>query len=308
MIPPSISGPTYSGPEPEPTEQSHIHLPELAFELVDEILSYIRNDRTTLWSCALAIRSWLPSIRRILFRSMSVMPKGPKGFLPFIHFLASTPQSSISIKSLKINGCFLFDNNHFCSHLLSRMLLTLPALESLHIHCAYFNHPPPISVAQSWLVHGANPSHSVSTVSVTRNCKFHLPSPRPSKIRRLRINVTEIGDENIQDLLDIFYLFAEIDCLELYRDWRYAHIWTTSLKLKYPSVLIHELKCSGSSPPTLGFLQASITAHALNAIELTLEEMSDISRLGALLFEVGPDIHSLTLFPRKVIGPHTDRE
>ena len=42
-----------------------IVLPELAAELVDEILSYIRHDKGTLRSCAMAIHSWLPSIRRM---------------------------------------------------------------------------------------------------------------------------------------------------------------------------------------------------------------------------------------------------
>lgn len=267
-------------------------------ELIDEIVTYLDDDRESLRYCALISPVWACSVQRLLFRTLTIFPKSPDGFVPFLRFLESSPHIRVHIRSLTLNGCFLFDNNHICSHLLSRILAILPPLRFLKLHCTHFTHAACLSSGIGSLCDSQN--------HIDHNGGAHNPNgvstdPPRFKVDHLRLDLTDTKNDNIDEFLDILELFSDVRIFEVFRDSRFPFTDWTETSLDPPIFFVQQLRSIGV-PPLLGILHSSIATHSLHTIDLSLECIADIDSLGALLVAVGPNIRYLRLNPTRLLS------
>ncbi|KAJ3485220.1 hypothetical protein NLI96_g5098 [Meripilus lineatus] len=274
---------------------------QISPELVDEILLYLEGDRKAILSCALVSRLWVPSVRRVLFWTLDIKPRGKNAFFPFLHFLASAPVVCGYVKALTLNGCFLFTRNHFCPHLLTRLLSALPSLKQLKIHCTHFDHPSPFPPVKGLL----------NTLSKSRErrslfCQNHRPCSTRFVIDRFTIDITETVQRNYDEFLDMLSVFSEIRCLEVFRDFRYARDpWKTITTTVSPPTIIRELKATSSFPPMIHCLGYTLRERSLHGVGAALQTLEDLANVGALFKKAGPTIQTVMLYPQSIMKLYT---
>ena len=196
--------------------------------IVQPIMTFLRGDKASLFTCALVCRSWLPEVRRLLFSALSVDFFTSFKLESFITFLESSPAISMHIRCLTLVG-HEHSGNHaqncsgpLCSHAIARIMMSCPSIKSLHLRFGRYCHAPrssPVAFADML-------KDSVRSIAGRKRmplpnpidlCKFHIQDSQTFKLSCLEMDASSINNTSLPDLLDILHLFSELKAFQPYR-------------------------------------------------------------------------------------------
>jgi len=251
--------------------------PELMNAIIDHLVSE-GVDKSSLSACALVSRSWLPTSRYHLFKSIhiyhddTVDPEVPGQFPLFVNFVEQTPHIGGFIQSLTLewtNGstnptdCLLLDDNNY----FGRLLTSLHFLRDLELDYVKLGFASRI----------INPG------------SFSL---RNLKLSRLRLGYAR---DPFQELITFLALFSRIQQLQIL-DANFGHRDPAESDFDPPPIVetlfVENLKLSTERirlflPAYSKILQKD----SLRDLDILPNSLDDLPSIGTLLQTAGPTLH-----------------
>jgi len=180
---------------------SSITVQDFPQELLDHIISFLKDDKYSLSNCTLISHAWLDSSRRLLFKVLSVVVwKDGGDIVSFTSRITHSPECGLglhvrqlTLDDIPLTRRFVKDRFPMNGHTMSIIMDILPNLKALELKSLVFG-----------------PLSPFANVDV-------LPTYRKHRLERLIIHVigTEDPDLTVDCFLDCLNVFSEIDELEI---------------------------------------------------------------------------------------------
>ena len=163
-------------------------------ELIDHILTYLRDDKDALQACSLLRRSWRDASQRYLFRNIHLIIEWDRTFTALCEFLASAPHFVPWIETLRLTLPYVIKDAPRSYHspiyltALASFLDTLPYLQVVHLDGIFRE---------------------------MGDVEYAAPDNQPATKRGLKRLVIDNIDGNADAMLLCVLLFTEIEELHL---------------------------------------------------------------------------------------------
>lgn len=236
-------------------------------ELVDSIIDYLRDDHTTLASCALANRSWLARSRLHLFQDLRV--DGSKRSTGCFRRLVQSPQSP-------------------CQPLCHLYLHTCPSVE--------WPRRPRIDAEYLSSLFEYLPNLRTFSISGARfggNSGYRGPDAPRYKLDKL--TMSWVGSSNYSDttFLEIFALFSDIDRVHLlYLGFGYYFPASLSAPFPGPPVRVRSLTLERTEETVqmLRMLRPILDPISLRSLSVSCDSLCELRELGEFLVIHGSNV------------------
>lgn len=281
-------------------------------ELVNQVASYLHDDKPTLAAASEVSRSWLASFRGRLFETIRVKPKRREDFTQFASFLENSPSIGRLIVRLRMRG-------RINVPLLSKVLSLLPHLSTLSFK-GWFEPAEPIEPTHPLVrldqllidvvteededdedddEEDYNPDDSDEYRSVGDEADLNNGEQQavawgwgatPEQIAATRIWAR--GPEDAKILINVFRLFSHVR--ELYVDYDWNHrVWILTASdleeiIPVPGILAVESFCFSHLEPAssmFAFFFRLLQPRALTSIATKLDWYPDVNEFRALVRE-----------------------
>lgn len=252
---------------------------QLPVEVWSIVIDYLEKHNDTLRTCSLVCRSWVPTTRSRLFRTMEIFPTASSdGLQCFSDFLQSCQDARTYLRDLTLNCVEGLPPSRaperLSGALLYHVLSSLPALQQLTvIGLSFDRHDFPV---ESRL--------SIRTLELT-GCWYH--------------------NNNISSITKVLRLFSSIQHLCIDGFWTATAPNVDLIKEdREVQTQIRHLKCDSIQPHCAAFLydvvqQTGSLNGTLRSLHLGWQSWSELEKYNQFIIGTGPRLRSLELEPEE---------